>query len=538
MSAGLGLSRSRAFEVVRRSFCLPDLTALEPVAKVTDPVESQLTTTYYDTADLRLAARDTSVRRTGSRWVLRTHADDGSVVEVETEAEADAPEAEDGVPADLGEVILGSVRDKGVEPVACVRTTRVERRLLDIDGRELARIADDVVDGQRFTTGCVELSHWRQLTVELIGGAADLLDLVAASLDPMTELPTGDETCTGSSAGRRDRSSTSGVTTRTHRRPACSATGCARRSSAIVDLDWAVRTGRPDAVAGMRRATLRLRCDLATWKPYIDGSRTEPIRDELHWLAGVLGLLRDAEMLDTRLVGTIQDLPADMVVGPVRSRVGNELSERKAHASDGVHGALDGGRYFALLDDLETLAEAAPFTAHADGPADELLVERLAHTVGRVRRALAPLDLPATPEVRADQLRTVRKAARRAGFAAEALEPRFERRARRLADRMRGLEDALGKPATAWSPARRSPRSGRSRTSPGRARSPTASCTGSSTTAARRPSGPSRRPADRWGRRRCAAGWPRPPGRPTDRRAQSASWPGSMSMTAVYRRGR
>jgi CHAD domain-containing protein len=445
VSAGLGLSRSRAFEVVRRSFCLPDLTALEPVAKVTDPVESQLTTTYYDTADLRLAARDTSVRRTGSRWVLRTHADDGSVVEVETEAEADAPEAEDGVPADLGEVILGSVRDKGVEPVACVRTTRVERRLLDIDGRELARIADDVVDGQRFTTGCVELSHWRQLTVELIGGAADLLDLVAASLDPMTELPTGDETL-HRVLGRPARP----VLDLRGDDPDASAAGVLRdrlrtEISAIVDLDWAVRTGRPDAVADMRRATLRLRCDLATWKPYIDGSRTEPIRDELHWLAGVLGLLRDAEMLDTRLVGTIQDLPADMVVGPVRSRVGNELSERKVHASAGVHAALDGGRYFALLDDLETLAEAAPFTAHADGPADELLVERLAHAVGRVRRALAPLDLPATSEVRADQLRTVRKAARRAGFAAEALEPRFERRARRLADRMRGLEDALGR---------------------------------------------------------------------------------------------
>jgi hypothetical protein len=360
VSARLGLDRSRAFEVARRSFSLPDLTALEPVAKVTDPVERQIATTYFDTADLRLAARNTSVRCSGSRWVLRMRSDDDEVVEVETDA------ASESVPADLSELILGSVRDKQVEPVATVRTARVERRLLDIDGRELACILDDIVDGQRFTTGGIELTHWRQLTVELTGGEGDLLGLVVTALGPMTELPSGQEPLHRALgwAPRPD------VDLRGDDRDA-SAVGVLRdrlrtEVRALVDQDWAVRTGRPDAVRDMRLAALRLRCDLTTWKPYLDETRTAPIRHELRWLVGVLGRVHDAEMLDHQLLGTIDGLPPDMVVGPVRSRVGNVLAERKATASARMHTALDGGRYFALLDRLEVLAAGPPFTARAD----------------------------------------------------------------------------------------------------------------------------------------------------------------------------
>ncbi|MBV9951219.1 MAG: CHAD domain-containing protein, partial [Acidimicrobiia bacterium] len=329
MSARLGLGRSRAFEVARRSFSLPDLTTLDPVAKVTDPVETHFVTTYYDTADLRLAARHSSVRRTQAGWLLRTRGDDGAVVELEAPAHA----SDGAVPAEVVEAVVGAVRDRRLEPVASVRTARVERRLLDIDGRELARLADDVVDGQRFTTGCIELSHWRQLTVELSGGATDLLELVVASLDLLEELPTGDATLHRALGGAA--------------RPVIDLRGDARDGSAagvlrerlrtevgaLVDHDRAVRTGRPDAVVEMRNAAVRLRCDLATWKPFLDDTRTEPIRRELRWLAAALGRVRDAEVVGARLLATLEGLPADMVVGPVRARVEHELAERATSAS-------------------------------------------------------------------------------------------------------------------------------------------------------------------------------------------------------------
>ncbi|MBV9950808.1 MAG: CHAD domain-containing protein, partial [Acidimicrobiia bacterium] len=105
--------------------------------------------------------------------------------------------------------------------------------------------------------------------------------------------------------------------------------------------------------------------------------------------------------------------------------------------------ALDGSRYFGLLEHLETLAANAPLTSRAEGPADELLVQRLAHALGRFDRAIAVHDDAGSPEARTDQLRSVGKAARRARCATEALEPRFERRARRLAARLRAVQEAI-----------------------------------------------------------------------------------------------
>src|SRR3954470_7265597 len=47
-------------------FAMPDLTGVAGVAAVGDPVEHQLDATYFDTADMRLAAnRMTLRRRTG-----------------------------------------------------------------------------------------------------------------------------------------------------------------------------------------------------------------------------------------------------------------------------------------------------------------------------------------------------------------------------------------------------------------------------------------------------------------------------------------
>jgi CHAD domain-containing protein len=370
--------------------------------------------------------------------------DDGASHEIVQEIEnRDAP-TYGPLPTELAEMVRGTVRDRRVEPVATVRTARIERRLLDIDGRALARIHDDIVDGQRFTTGSVELSHWRQLTVELIDGRRDLLDRVTASLDTIGEVTAGDSTLHRALGWTpapvidlrgEDRDASAAAVIRVRLRG---------EVGALVDQDWAVRCGRAGAVTDMRLAALRLRCDLATWRPYLDEARIESIRRELRWLAGVLGRRRDADMLDARLTGTIRALPADMVVGPVLQRIERELAERRTIASERLSATLDGGRYFALLDALETLAGRPPFTDRADGPADELLLARLTHALERVERTLGALDGAASADLRADRLHELRKAVRRARYAAEAVEPRFGRRAEGLARQMAELQDLLG----------------------------------------------------------------------------------------------
>src|SRR5690242_842175 len=57
----------------------------------------------------------------------------------------------------------------------------------------------------------------------------------------------------------------------------------------LLELDGAVRADEPDAVHQMRVATRRLRSALATFRPALARAVTDPYRDELKWLGGLLG---------------------------------------------------------------------------------------------------------------------------------------------------------------------------------------------------------------------------------------------------------
>ena len=66
--------------------------------------------------------------------------------------------------------------------------------------------------------------------------------------------------------------------------------------------DPGVRLGDdPEDVHQMRVATRRLRSDLRTFRPVIDRDWSDPVRGELEWLGGLLGAVRDTEVLLDRL---------------------------------------------------------------------------------------------------------------------------------------------------------------------------------------------------------------------------------------------
>ena len=87
----------------------------------------------------------------------------------------------------------------------------------------------------------------------------------------------------------------------------------------------------PDAVHRSRVATRRTRSALRTFTPLFKKTRTRALRDELVWHADRLGAPRDAEVLKERLLATLDALPSDHVVGPVRARLADELD--LAHAA-------------------------------------------------------------------------------------------------------------------------------------------------------------------------------------------------------------
>src|SRR3954470_6647615 len=147
-----------------------------------EPVRQRLEATYFDTADLRLAAAGLTLRRrTGgddAGWHLKVPAGPAARSEVRLPAGRAARRVPDG----LRKMVRVHSAGGALRPVAEIVTQRTLRRLVDPTGRVLAEVADDRVTARRLlplegsgdAVGA-ELS-WREIEVELVAGGADLLD--------------------------------------------------------------------------------------------------------------------------------------------------------------------------------------------------------------------------------------------------------------------------------------------------------------------------------------------------------------------------
>src|SRR5207302_9591853 len=81
--------------------------------------------------------------------------------------------------------------------------------------------------------------------------------------------------------------------------------------ASILKHDIGIRLGGdPEDVHQARVATRRLRSNLRTFQPLLQGEWATGLRDELGWLADQLGSVRDAEVLRDRLREEAEDLPA------------------------------------------------------------------------------------------------------------------------------------------------------------------------------------------------------------------------------------
>jgi CHAD domain-containing protein len=126
------------------------------------------------------------------------------------------------------------------------------------------------------------------------------------------------------------------------------------------------------------------------------------------------------------------------------ARIDHDLDSRYAKAHRGALRALDSPRYFSLLDDLDRMVDEPPLTSRATGPAGRDL-PRLARKAFRaVRRRHDAAEAAPTPEEREKGLHEVRKAAKRARYAGEALQPAFGKDAKRFAAAMERIQEILG----------------------------------------------------------------------------------------------
>ncbi|HWW43894.1 MAG TPA: CHAD domain-containing protein, partial [Acidimicrobiia bacterium] len=387
-------------------------------------------------------------------------------------------------PPQVAHLLRAHVRSSALEPVARLRTDRRRVELRDSDGKRMVEIDDDEVsvlvagpDGR----GRRVAARFRELEVELAGdGAISALEEVVARLraagagaqdsTPKVVRALGPRALAPSDvvAGDVGPKSTAGDVLR-----AAIASSVAR----LLEHDPGVRLGDdPEDVHQARVATRRLRSDLRTFRELLDEAWVQPQRDELGWIAGLLGAVRDTDVLLEHLQADAATLDASDA--PAGAALLRRLEGERRTARAELLAALDSPRYVTLLDALVDAARAPgfvrpldpepvlpvppePANASADAPtlsdpgdvppspapppspddaASDVVPVLVARPWRRLRRSVVELgDAPAD-----EALHEVRIASKRCRYAAEAAVPVFGKSAARFADAVAGLQGVLG----------------------------------------------------------------------------------------------
>lgn len=422
---------------------LPELGDVPGVGSVADPEQHELEATYVDTEDLALARAHITVRRrTGgddAGWHVKLPLGDGR-----WEVHAPLGEA-DQVPPELQTVLRGVTRDAPLVPVALVRTHRTVVRLLGEDGAVLAEVADDRVSAQSPPGAADPPRAWREWEAELVDGDADLLRAVATRLTGAGARPARTESKLRRALGDRAPDPAAAPVAADADR---AVTIVAARLGDLVALvharDPLARADAPDGVHSLRVAVRRLRGALATYRPLLDRTVTDQLRRDLHWVAGALAAARDDEVLRSSLLERLDRLPPEQVRGRVREFVDEDLRAAHRRAHKRALESLSTSRYFGVLDRLDALVARPPWREGAEQARPDVLRRRVRHDLRRVERAVAALDDAPAGESAARH-HAVRKAARRARYAAEPLVPVDGKPARRFVRAMKRVQSALGR---------------------------------------------------------------------------------------------
>ncbi|MEU6166614.1 CYTH and CHAD domain-containing protein [Streptomyces tanashiensis] len=420
---------------------VPDLTRVPGVATVVDQGVMELDAVYYDTPDLRLAADGVTLRRRTGGSDAGWHVKFPVAAGVRDEIRAPLS---DTLPGELAGLLRSRVRDGEVVPAVRLRSARDVRHLLDADGTLLAELSVDAVHAERLPGG--PEASWTEIEVELADDIdPDLLDAVEKRLGKAGIRPSAAPSKLARALTETGAEPRTPATSGKPGTAAAAVLAYAReQADAIVALDPAVRRDLPDAVHQLRVACRRLRSAFRTYRRVLDRDLTDPLGDELKWLAGELGVARDQEVLDARLRARVANLPPELTLGPVTTRLRHRDAALARNARHQALAALDSDRYLALLDALEALLADPPLRKAARRDARAVLaraVRKDHHRLGgRIEHALT-LDAGHERDL---ALHEARKAAKRARYAADAAGPALGKPAERLAKRLKAVQSLLG----------------------------------------------------------------------------------------------
>jgi CHAD domain-containing protein len=374
-------------------FRLPDLTG-EPLPR------RLITTTFHDTPQRSLARSGITLRRAAEArhadWELRLPGGDGPI-QLEEEAVTVSP------PETLVRLLATHTRHAAVAPVATVCT----RRSGVVSSFPDARVAV-VLDWIEVISGPDDVPAFGLVELELLDGSPDGLDsavdaLKRAGAVPANGAPAAQALWDRLAPGKHDRAFV------------------AQQLVEILAHDPGTRLGAdPEDLHKHRVAVRRLRAVL----------RDEPFRTELRWIGGMLGAVRDLDVLIEHYgeEATTLDSEERLAFRPVLMR----LTRRRAAARRALAEALDSERYFDLLDSLESVPpDPHPAsTAHHEAKKQYRKLRREVKLAGR-----SPEDAI---------LHELRKRAKRVRYAAERAAIAGDDSLVELGSRAKALQDVLG----------------------------------------------------------------------------------------------
>ncbi|MDX2707134.1 CYTH and CHAD domain-containing protein [Streptomyces sp. PA03-6a] len=430
----------------------PDLEGLPGVAAVRVLEPAELDAVYVDTADLRLATHKITLRRrTGgddAGWHLKLPSS-----QADTRTEVHAPLGKQGrkggprVPKSLLAEVAAIVRDRELVPVVRLRNTRKRVHLVDAGGAPLVEIAHDHVRATLLDHGDGAETAWTEVETELIDGDTALLDAVEKRLRAAGLRRSKSPSKLARALGKRlaDAPGPPQPPSSTDTAGDVALAYVHEQVAAIIGWDPEVRRDEPDSVHQMRVSTRRLRSAFKSFRRELDREATDPVGDELKWLAGVLGLERDREVLADRLRDREAELPEELVTEVLTARIGGDAPVHEGARKELLR-ELGGRRYFRLLDTLESLLADPPLLDAAAAPAADAVPKAVRRDHRRLRtRVESALEMGPGHE-RDLVLHDARKAAKRARYSSEAAQavPALRKPAKKHTQRMKAVQQLLG----------------------------------------------------------------------------------------------
>jgi CHAD domain-containing protein len=387
----------------------------------------RLTSRYYDSDDHRLARAGITLRRRTEQgkglWQLKL-----PVTGARRELELGGPPG--SPPASIQELLIAHLRNVPLKEIATLRT---QRQVVRVQNRK-GDTADVVLDHVSVLKDRRSVRRFREIEIELVrgndrilsdlekvlrkAGAGDhdgrpkvfkALDLPAVPTrePPATDAPIGDHL----------------------------AYSLGRQLDVLLAHDPGTRWGEdPEHLHQMRVATRRLRAILRSARPLLAPAWAEPLRQDLAWLGGLLGSVRD---LDVQ-IGSFRREATRLDAHDRRPLIQfmRTLTADRQHRHGDLLAGLRSEQYLEFLERLISVADA-PSVIDSDLTLKDIAGQEFKKLRKAVRRLRAvPTDA---------DLHRVRIKAKRARYAAELAETAAGKPVARFIRCAKTLQDLLGK---------------------------------------------------------------------------------------------